>query len=81
MSEVWKDNHEVDSSNHHRHVNRLLVKWEIQIESKEYCGEDGEKEGWTCRAKVSNAKSMWHKRRLHTCDNAAIRRKKMEVKE
>ena len=52
MSEVWKGNHEVDSSNHHKRVNRLWVKWGIQIESKEYCEVDGEKEDWTCRAKV-----------------------------
>jgi hypothetical protein len=45
MNEVWKDNHEVDSSNRHtgRRVNRLWAKWEIQIEPKEHCGVDGEK--------------------------------------
>ena len=79
MSEVWKGSHEVDSSNHRRLVNQLWAKWEIQIESREYCGVDGENEDWTCRAKVSNVKSMQHKRRLHTCDNAAIRREKMGV--
>ena len=52
MSGVWKGDHEVDSSNHHRRVNRLWAKWEIQIEPKEYCGVDGEKEDWTCQAKV-----------------------------
>jgi hypothetical protein len=79
MSEVWKGSHEVDSSNHHRRVNRLWAKREIQIESKEYCGVGGEKQDWTCRVKVSNVKSMRHKRRLHTCDNAALRHEKMGV--
>lgn len=52
MSGVWKGNHEVDSSNRHRRVNRLWAKWEIQIEPKEHSEGDGEKEDWTCRAKV-----------------------------
>jgi hypothetical protein len=79
MSEVWKGSREVDSSNHHRRVNQLWAKYEIQIESKEYCGVDGENEDWTCLAKVSNVKSMRHKRCLHTCDNAAIRHEKKGV--
>ena len=80
MSEVWKGSHEADSSNHHRHVNRLWAKWEIQIESKEYCGVDGEKEDWTCQAKVSNVMSMGRKRHLHICDSAANRHEKWECK-
>ena len=79
MSEVWKGNHEVDSSSHHRRVNRLWAKWEIQIDSKEHCGVEGEKEGLTCRVKVLNVKSMRHRRRLHICDNATIRHEKMGV--
>ena len=70
MSEEWKDNHEVDSSNHHRRVNRLWVKWEIQIQSKEYYAVGGGREDLTCQVKVWNAKSKRRKRRLHICDNA-----------
>ena len=45
MSEVCNGNHQVNSSNHHRRVNRLWVEWKIQIEAKEYhiLVVDGEK--------------------------------------
>ena len=45
MSEVCNGNHQVNSSNRHRRVNRLWVEcqWKIQIEAKEYHIADGEK--------------------------------------
>jgi hypothetical protein len=40
---------------------------------------DGEKKDWMCRTKVSNVKSLQHRRHLHTWHNAGIKLEKIGV--
>ena len=67
MSEVCNGNHQVNSSNHHRRVNRLWVEWKIQIEAKEYQSHSGRrKKNWTYWVKLQRACG------LHTNDMSEL---------